>query len=63
MITATHDIAITVKHIAGVKNIIADALSRLFSPQKVDENILTHLSKNFKWDKVPHIFFNLALNL
>ena len=57
MITITYDIAITVRHTAGVKNIIADALSRLFSPQKVDENMLTHLSENFKWDKVPHVFF------
>ena len=46
--TATHDIVITVKYIAGAKNTIVDALSRLFSHQKVDENTLVHLVKNFK---------------
>ena len=63
LITATHDITITVKHIAGVKNTMADALSRLFSPQKIDPKIMTHLLKNFKWDRVPHEFLDLALNV
>ena len=32
LITASYDIDINIKHIAGIKNNIADALCRLFSP-------------------------------
>ena len=63
LITASYDIDINIRHIAGVQNNLADALSRWFSPHRIKEKILNHLLNNCKWDKVPHNFFDLALNL
>ena len=57
MITATHDIKISIKHIAGSKNIISDLLSRIYSDKKIDNTLLNQLQMN--WDRVPPEFFDI----
>ena len=59
MITAIHDIKISIRHIAGSKNIISDLLSRIYSDKKVNNVLLNQLQKNYQWDRVPFEFFNL----
>ena len=60
LITSIYDMCISVKHIAGNKNIIADLLSRW------ENNCVTHLCKlyesvpNYEWQKVSDDFFRLT---
>ena len=57
LVTASYDIDLLIDHIQGSKNVIADALSRIFSQKGVSDNMLYHLTHDYIWDKVP-IQFN-----
>ena len=63
MITAIHDIKISIKHIAGSNNIISDLLSRIYSEKKVNDELLNQLQRYYQWDRVPLEFFNLDLTV
>ena len=43
MITAIHDIKISIKHIAGCKNVISDLLSRIYSDKRVNHTLLSQM--------------------
>ena len=63
LLTASYDIDLDISHIPGRFNIIADALSRLYSDRTVHRDILTMLSTNYYWEKVPVSYFNLETHL
>ena len=63
LLTASHDIDLDISHIPGTFNIIADALSRLYSDRTVHRDILTMLSAYYYWEKVPVSYFNLETHL
>ena len=52
LLTATHDIELIVEHIQGKKNVVADLLSRLYSSEITDIQLLSYLKNNYIWDKV-----------
>ena len=52
LLTAAHDIELSVEHIQGEKNVTADLLSRLYSNRVANVHLLSHLKDNFIWDKV-----------
>ena len=52
LLTAHNDIEIEVNHIPGIKNTIADTLSRINSPNPVNSEILQDLLDNYQWDTV-----------
>ena len=60
MITAIYDIKISIKHIAGSKNIISDLLSRIYS-DKIDSTLLNQLQMNYHWDRVLLEFFDFKV--
>ena len=63
LLTASYDIDLDISHIPGRFNIIADALSRLYSDRTVHRDILTMLSTYYYWEKVPVSYFNLETHL
>ena len=62
-ITATHDIDLQIEHIQGHKNVIADALSRIYSPKGITQKMLNILNSDFVWDDITIHYFNLDLHL
>ena len=58
LLAAGYDIDLEVKHIVGSKNVIADALSRIYSDKPVRHDILQCLTQ-FIWDEVPLQAFDL----
>ena len=63
LLTAHNDIEIEINHIPGVKNSIADTLSRIYSPKPVNNEILQDLLDNYNWDNVDHAYFDLSLHV
>ena len=63
LITSTHDITLTIDHIRGKSNNIADLLSRVYSDKPVDQNLLSHLKDTHIWRKIPIHFFNLNVSI
>ena len=63
LLTAHNDIEIQINHIPGVKNTIADTLSRIYSPNPVDDTILQDLLDNYHWDMVQNSYFDLSLHI
>ena len=63
LITSAYDIDLNIKHIPGVKNVIADTLSRIYSDKPVNQNILLELKQNYKWDRVFPSHFDLHTHL
>ena len=53
LITATHDITLTIDHIRGKSNNTADLLSRIYSDKPVDQNLLRYLENTHTWRKIP----------
>ena len=58
-----HDITIKIEHIKGKNNVIADALSRLYSDNPVDFVLINEIAKEYTWEQVRSHHFNLNLNL
>ena len=52
LLAAYHDIDLEVKHIVVKKNVVADALSHMYSDKPVRQEILQCLAQ-FIWDEVP----------
>ena len=63
LLTAHNDIKIEVNHMPGIKNTIADTLSRIYSPNPVNSEILQDLLDNYQWDTVSHSHFDLSLHI
>ena len=63
LITASHDIDLHIDHIQGRANIVADLLSRLYSPNPVDNTLLQELLKSHIWHSIPIQFFNLNFSI
>ena len=63
LLTASHDIDLDISHIPGRFNIIADALSRIYSESIIHRDILVILEKYYHWEKVPASYFNLETHL
>ena len=63
LITSAYDIDLNIKHIPGVKNVIADTLSRIYSDKPVNHNIFLELKQNYKWDRVFPSHFDLHTHL
>ena len=63
LLTAHHDIDLQIHHIPGSYNIIADALSRIYSNTPVNYNILRELEDNYMWEHIPSTYFDLDLHL
>ena len=63
LISATYDITVTVDHISGKANNIADLLSRIYSVKPVDQNLLKDLQNSHIWRKIPIQFFNLDISI
>ena len=58
LLAAYHDIDLEVKHIVGKKNVVADALSRIYSDKPIRQEVLQCLT-HFVWDEVPLQAFDL----
>ena len=63
LLTASYDIDLDISHIPGKYNIIADALSRVYSDRNVHKDLLAILSTCYYWEKVPVSYFNLETHL
>ena len=50
-------------HIPGVRNTIADTLSRIYSHKPVDNEIVQDLLDNYHWETVLHSYFDLSLHI
>ena len=62
LITSTYDITMTVTHIAGRKNTIADLLSRWDKTQN-NTTKLGELVRNADWQQVPENMFDVNLEI
>ena len=60
LITATLDIELEIKHIQGSKNILADALSRIYSDKGIIYDLCQMLKESYTWDEVHHSLFHLS---
>ena len=60
LITATLDIELEIKHIQGSKNILADALSRIYSDKDINYDLFQMLKESYTWDEVHHSLFHLS---
>ena len=60
LITAIHDIDLEIKHIQGTKNLLADALSRIYSDKGINHNLLYKLQNSYIWQNVHHSLFDLS---
>ena len=60
LVTASRDIKIEIKHVIGKKNIVADLLCGMFSPNKVDMKLLNHLRHTCHWEKIPIAYLSIA---
>ena len=58
-----HDITTTIEHIKGKNNVIADALSRLYSENSVESALINGIANEYIWEQVHSHHFNLNLNL
>ena len=63
LISATYDITVTIDHIRGKANNIADLLSRIYSDKPVDQSLLRDLQSSHIWRKIPMQFFNLDISI
>ena len=63
LLTATYDINLSVQHIQGAHNVIADCLSRLYSHKPTDLHLLKILQDNYIWDKVLTEDFKLDFSI
>ena len=61
LITASYDIQLTLEHVQGKKNVMADSLSRIYSAKGIPQTLLNYLTVNCQWEKIPHHYFNLDL--
>ena len=61
LITASHDIQLTLKHVQGKKNILADSLSRIYSTKGISQTLFDYLAENCHWERIPQQYFNLDL--
>ena len=52
LITASHDIELNMQHISSHTNVIADALSRIYSTRTNHQDCLMHLNQHAHWDAV-----------
>ena len=59
-ITATHDIDLEVKHIQGTKNVLADALSRIYSDKGISQDLFQMLKDSYTWYDIHHSLFHLS---
>ena len=58
LITAIHDIDLEVKHIRGTKNVLADALSRIYSDKDINQDLFQMLKESYTWQDVHHSLFH-----
>ena len=63
LLTASLDIQLSIHHVPGVYNVIADTLSRIYSQKPVNKEILQMLQDNYAWDHIPSHHFDLNLHL
>ena len=63
LLTASLDIQLPIYHVPGVHDIIADTLSRIYSDNPVNRNVLQDLQDNYTWDIIPSQYFDLNLHL
>ena len=50
LLTASLDIEISVSHVPGIHNVIADTLSRVYSDKQVNLDLLSILQDNYIWE-------------
>ena len=53
LLTAFHDIDLQIHHVPGCHNIVADALSRVYSNSTVDDKILQKLREQYIGEQIP----------
>ena len=58
LLAACYDIDLQVKHIVGKKNVVAHALSHIYSDKPIRQVVLQCLTQ-FIWDEVPWQAFDL----
>ena len=63
LITASHDVDLHIDHIQGRANVVADLLSRIYSPKAVDSKLFEHICSAYTWRKIPIQFFDLNSNI
>ena len=54
LLTASHDIELTLEHIQGAKNTTADFLSRIYSNNVSNISELARLKQEYIWERVHH---------
>ena len=63
LLIAHNDIELLVCHIPGIRNTIADTLSRIYSPKSVNNEVLPDLLENYQFEMVPQSYFDLSLHI
>ena len=63
LLTASLDIQLNIFHVPGVHNVIAAALSRIYSNKPVNKDILQVLQDNYALNHIPSHYFDLNLHL
>ena len=66
LLTALLDIQLDIYHIAGVYNVIADTLSRVYSPatsKPVNLDLIEILKNEYIWHNIPSYYFDLNMKL
>ena len=61
LLTTSHDITLDVKHIPWASNSIADLLSRIYSNNPNNQELLRKLPNNYLWHNIPVQYLNLDL--
>ena len=61
LLTAIHDIELEVKHVQGTKNVLADALSRIYLDKGINHDLFKKILKDsYTWEKTHHSLLDLS---
>ena len=63
LVMAHSDIDLQIRHIPGVRNIIADTLSHIYSDKPVNSETLQDLLNNYYWKTVPRAHYDFSLHI
>ena len=60
LLTTIHDIDPDVKHVLVTKNVLADALSRIYSDKDINQDLFQILKDSYTWEDIHHSLFHLS---
>ena len=60
LLTAIHDIELEIKHVQGAKNVLMDALSRIYSDKGINHDLFQLFRDSYTWEETNHSLFDLS---